>query len=165
MIFCFQLILISVLVFTLLALYFDERRKNLLKIPRGRITGFWEGAERRRHFRVDADMPVRYSLTKGTTNFKAAKTKNISAGGICISIKEKLTPMDTVSLEIDMDGSRGFVIAKGEVMWVKEGPKQEGTEGVRHFDVGLEFKDLSNRDKDKLFNFITEYGKVQIEQH
>ena len=163
MILSLHIILIAILIFTLVALNTDERYKRKTKIPRGKLTCVWEGGERRCFTRVNSDMPVRYNFSKMSNNAKAVETKNISIGGICMSIDEKLALHDQVSLEIELPGLSASINAKGEIVWVKENRSQSGRAGIRHFDVGIEFKDLAPKGKSLLFKFLKECGNLQCE--
>lgn len=156
MILLIQLILGTVLVLILILLWRDESRAKRAKIPIGKLTSVWEGAERRRHVRVDVDIPVRYILTKDSSPLTAVQTKNISMGGLCITIAEKLKRGDVISVEIDICAVSERITAKGEIMWVKEETENNDPQGIRRFDIGLEFKELSNRHRKQLFNFLKE---------
>lgn len=159
MILLIQLILICVLVLILIALYLDERYKHKTGVPTGRLTQFWDGAERRRFVRINADVPVRYTLPKTNNNAKAIKTNNMSVGGICISLTEKLSPHDKLSLEIEcLPFPSPPIVAKGEVVWIKEDTQEENKDGIRRFTMGIEFKDISPQGKERLFKFIKEAG-------
>ena len=161
MIIYLQIILITVLVFTLLALYFDERQKRKSKTPTAKLTHFWEESERRSFVRIDADVPIKYSLPKGPNTLKNGRMKNLSLGGIGMTLNEKFNPKDSLLLEIGLPDSSAPIIAKGEIAWVKENTAQKDPEGVRHFDVGIEFKELSPKDRDRLLKFIKDRGKTQ----
>ncbi|MCM8782567.1 MAG: PilZ domain-containing protein [Candidatus Omnitrophica bacterium] len=160
MILAIQIIIIFVLVFTLLALYREEKRTEKATAPVGRLTQAWEGNERRNFIRIDADVPIRYSLPKGPNNSKVIKTKNISIGGIAMTLNEKLNPHDRLSLQIEIPGSSTPIIVDGEVVWVKEKTDQRDIQGIRYFDIGVEFKDLLTKDKERLFRFINECSRI-----
>lgn len=149
-----------VLLLILTALYIDERQKKQTKISRGKLIHVWDGSERRRFVRISADIPVRYSLPKGPNNIKAPKTKDISIGGICITINEKLMPRASLCLVIEPAGSPEPILANGEVAWVKENTQETNKEGIRYFDIGIEFKDILPKDKERLFGFIKEFEKT-----
>lgn len=159
-----QLILIFILIFTLSALYLDERQRQKSKVTTSRITRFWEGNERRCYVRVDADLPVRYTIPKGSVNLDAIKTKNISVGGICMTLNEKLSMHEILALEIGLPEGPMAVTVKGEIVWVREDIEQGKKDGIRHFDIGIEFRELLPKDKDRLFKFIKEHRKTESAQ-
>lgn len=157
MIFCVQIILIIILLSILILLYLDEKQKKKAKVSTGKLTQVWDGSERRRFLRVPTDIPVRYSLPKNSNNLKNGRTKDISIGGICMTVNEKLNPKVRLCLEIESEGSPPPISAKGEVVWVKEAVEQKNAEGIRYFDIGIEFKDISPKDKERLAEFIKRF--------
>lgn len=160
MIFYIQIILIVVLCSVLGALYLDEKQKNKIKFPTGRLTQFWDGSERRRYVRVSTNVPIRYSLPKESNNhIKAIKTKDISVGGICMTVNEKLNPRLRLYLEIETPGLPSPVCARGEVVWVKESTEDKNEDGIRYFNIGIEFKEVQPKDKERLFSYIKELNK------
>ncbi|MDD5449259.1 MAG: PilZ domain-containing protein [Candidatus Omnitrophica bacterium] len=161
MIIYIQIILIVVLLLILAALYIEERQKKAINIPRGRLTHFWDGRERRRFVRVSANIPVIYSLPKGSSNLIVRGTKDISIGGICITITEKLSPRSNISLAIEITGGAEPIIASGEVAWTKENTEIDDKEGIRYFDTGIEFKGIIPKDKERLFALIREHENKQ----
>lgn len=161
MILYIQVILIIVLLLILTTLYVDERQKRQARVTRGKLIHVWDGSERRRFVRISANIPVRYSFPKGPSNIKAPRTKDISIGGICITINEKLMPHANLCLAIEPAGSHGPILANGEVAWVKENTQEAGKEGIRYFDIGIEFKGIPPKDKERLFGLIKECEKTQ----
>jgi len=159
MILYLQIILITVLVVTLVALYFDERQKKREKAPVAKLTRVWEENERRTFVRINADVPVRYNIPKKVNNPKPVKTKNISVGGIAISLNEKLALRDRISLEMEMPDVPTPVMVIGEVVWIREDVEQEDQQGVRHFSAGIEFKEILPKDQAKISKFIKKCGK------
>lgn len=160
MILYIQLILITVLCAILGALYIDEKHRNKIKFPTGKLIQLWDGSERRRYVRISADVPIRYSLPKEYNNHvKAIKTKDISVGGICMIVNEKLNLHIMLCLRIDTPGLSSPIYAKGEVVWVKENTEDKNTEGIRYFNIGIEFNDVQPQDKERLFSYIKELDK------
>jgi len=159
MILYLQIILIMVLLVTLVALYLNERQKRKEKVPIAKLTRVWEENERRSFVRVNTDVPVRYAIPKKVSNPKPVKSKNISVGGIAISLCEKLTLRDTISLEVEIPGVPVPVTVTGEVAWIREDVEQEDEQGIRHFSAGIEFKELLPKDKKRISKFIKECGK------
>lgn len=161
MILYIQIILICVLILILASLYLDERYKQKNKIPKGKLTQFWDGTERRRFVRISANVPVRYSLPKGGDNLKVVKTKDISIGGICMTITEKLSPNIGLRLEIELGEATSPIFAKGEVVWVKEDADLKDKEGIRYFSVGVEFREILPKDRERLVGFIKRSEQIQ----
>ena len=161
MILSIQAIVICILTIILVLFYFDERKKQASSIPTGKLTRFWDGIDRRRFVRLNADVPVKYSLPKNSYDLKITKAKNISAGGICVTLNEKLASDTKISLEICLPTPNRHIVARGKVAWVEEEVKSNNKEGTRCFNVGIEFKEMSPEDRDALFHFIKETGRLQ----
>jgi len=160
MILYIQAILIAVLVLILGALYIEEKHRKRNKIPEGKLIQVWDGSERRRFVRIPATTPIRYSFPKKTGHVKAAKIKDVSIGGICIVINEKLSLKSDLCLEIAAAGNPNPIFAKGEVIWIKEAAESRDNEGVRYFNIGVEFKDILPKDRERLSIFIRESGQL-----
>jgi len=155
-----QIILIVVLCSILAALYLDEKQKNKIKFPTGRLIQLWDGSERRRYVRVSTNVHIRYSLPKESNNhIKAIKTKDISVGGICMTVNEKLSPHLKLCLEIETPGVPSPVCARGEVVWVKDNTEDKNDDGIRYFNIGIEFKEVQPKEKERLFKYIKELNK------
>lgn len=159
MILYLQIILITVLIVTLVALYFDERQKKKEKAPVAKLTRAWEENERRTFVRINVDVPARYSIPKKVNNPKPVKTKNISVGGVAISLNEKLVLRDRISLEMAIPDIPTPVIVIGEVAWIREDVEQKDQQGIRHFSAGIEFKEILAKDKARISKFIKECEK------
>jgi len=159
MILYIQATLIAVLVFTLIALYFDETHKRRFGTPTGKMTQCWDGSERRRFVRIAKDISIKYSMPKEADKYKVIKTNNISIGGICMTINEKFSLKALLSIEIALLDSPNPIFAKGEVVWVTENPQQDN-DGIRYFDIGIEFKDILPQDRERLFKFIKQESEL-----
>lgn len=149
-----QIIGIVVLTSVLILTYLEENQKKKSILPTGKLTHIWNGSERRRFVRIPVNVPVRYNLSKGINNPKVAMTNDISTGGICITIKEKLSPNCTIDLEIEPEKSSTPILAKGQIVWVKETAKQKNAGDIRYFNIGVEFREILPKEKERLYNFI-----------
>lgn len=95
-------------------------------------------AERRMFDRVDGVVAVRYSPA-GSSIENYATTKNISGGGIRISLFRKLAPGTVVDLEIFKINSDSSARCRGEVMWIN----RTADKGKRCFEAGIRFVGLN----------------------
>jgi len=86
--------------------------------------------ERRRHRRVPATEPVR--LGAGDAKVAAATAKNVSAGGVLVSLREPVAIGSKVSVVLKDKGAE-VVDLRGEVVRVTPG------KGRKAFDVGVRF--------------------------
>jgi diguanylate cyclase (GGDEF)-like protein len=89
--------------------------------------------ERRRHRRVPAPPSVRVSTAEGPT---PTRVKNVSEGGLLVSLRREVPMGSTVSLRIEAPDARpvGF---RGEVVHLQQVPGEEEP----LFDVGIRFVD------------------------
>jgi c-di-GMP-binding flagellar brake protein YcgR len=160
MIFSIQGVLFSVLILILAALYVEERRKKISRAPTGKLIHVWDGSERRRFVRMPVSIPIKYSFPKKIENIKAAKIKDISIGGACLVINEKLNIKTNICLEIKTADNSAPILARGEVVWIKESVETQDSEGIRHFSIGIEFKDILSKDRERLSKFIMDAGQA-----
>jgi diguanylate cyclase (GGDEF)-like protein len=86
--------------------------------------------ERRRHRRVPATEPVR--LGAGGQGTAAAKAKNVSAGGVLVSLRKPVPVGSKVLVALKGGGAR-LMDLRGEVVRVTPG------EGQKAYDVGVRF--------------------------
>ena len=154
MILAIQLILIIVLLLILLALCVDERQKKVSRKQIGKLLKTWDGSERRKFVRMRTDVPIRYDRSNKKASLRAAKTRDLSIGGICMVITEKLIPRSKLFIEIDTGGPQGPISAKGEVVWIKEKAYTQNSDGIRYFMAGIQFEEVPPKYKERLTRFI-----------
>jgi c-di-GMP-binding flagellar brake protein YcgR len=143
------LIILTLLIAILLMLFADEKQLKTVKSANGKMTGYWNGAERRADVRVATTLKATYIVDKKTQQKKDTISKNISLGGILMQLYEKLYPSTLLLLDIFLLDGQSPVAAKGEVVWVKELSKlDEG--GRRTFDAGIKFVSMNTKDKERL---------------
>ena len=113
--------------------------------------------ERRRYVRLNSAVDIKYStLEEEPAEKLKTKTRNISAGGICIIADEKLETDSVLVLSVFLSAEQNPVIAKGRVAWIK--PFEIGKEG-QHFDVGVEFIEIGQEDRKKIEQYVFSYKK------
>lgn len=98
----------------------------------------YTGADRRMFDRIDGIVAVRYSPA-GSSVEHYATTKNISGGGIKISLLRKLEPGTLIDIEIFKINSNSSARCRGEVMWIK----RTAEKGKRCFEAGIKFAGLN----------------------
>jgi len=159
-----QIIIVIVLLLTMYALLAEERRKRKSSLPLVRLTSSWEDKNRRFFTRIEADLSATYHRPKkNNSGVRSSTTRNISMGGVCILIKEKLTISEKISLTVSLPECSNPITVLGEVVWVKEDVKHLETRGIRAFEIGVQFKEISSMAQDELFRFIKERGKISCE--
>ncbi len=144
------LLILAILVLILLILFEDEKRVKKSKTPSGKVTGVWNGSERRASIRVPVDLRTRYYVdTRSSTYMENTRGKNISLGGILLELYEKIYPQTMLMLDIFLPEERIPIPARGEVVWIHELPAPDGT-GRRSFNAGIKFTRMDNKDKERL---------------
>lgn len=84
---------------------------------------------------------------------------NISGGGTCLFLAERLLKGEAVEMEIDL--SVPSVIAHGEVVWTKE----IETIGNIFFQTGIRFTDMESAGKAKIENLARFYRWISPDIH
>ncbi|MFC1593742.1 flagellar brake protein [Candidatus Omnitrophota bacterium] len=116
--------------------------------------------ERRKFVRLNAAVDVQYTVLKNDSskNRKKARSRNISAGGICIISYEEIPIGTTLALTIYFPNEAFPIMCKGKVVWAK--PFKVGNEEPR-FDVGvgIEFFDINETDRKKIGEGVFTYKK------
>ncbi len=115
------------------------------------------GAERRKFPRLSLSADVKYSLIKLNSSQEAVSTKNISAVGICIVVYEDLRIGSILTLNIYLPDSDAPLSAKGRVIWKSE--FKVGFGSKPRFDVGVEFLELDEKDKERIFQYVAQPPK------
>jgi c-di-GMP-binding flagellar brake protein YcgR len=106
----------------------------------------WQGVNRRRFPR--AEYPCKIIITKGRSEEKlATKTENIGVGGVCVVLGRELPRFEEVGIILYLDDAEKPVHCRGRVVWVVR--KSE-----IGFDTGVEFADLSDRNRLRIERLI-----------
>ena len=114
--------------------------------------------EKRRFLRLNSTVEIQYTiLGKELQEDVKTKTKNISAGGLCIIAHESLEKDYILGISIYLPGEALPITAKGRVVWIK--PFQIGKE-EQHYDVGVEFTEIDTEDRKKIDQFVFSFKKV-----
>lgn len=110
--------------------------------------------ERRRYIRLNTSVEVKYTVI-GKPGTIRVFSKNISAGGICIIIEEKLEKDTPLQLEIVIPDLKEPIRALGRVVWqrrVEPADEQSRT----YLDTGIEFTGISNFDLFNINRYVLE---------
>ncbi|MFH1753356.1 MAG: PilZ domain-containing protein [Candidatus Omnitrophota bacterium] len=153
-------VILWVLVVILIMSLMNDRRLNKAKPNDGKMTGYWTGAERRASVRVKTALQAAYAVDKASNHENETVSKNISLGGILMLLYEKLHPATLLALDIFIPGSKSPIMAKGEVVWIKELSGLDEI-GRRMFDAGIKFVSMAPADKEKLDREIKNLAKTR----
>ncbi len=101
--------------------------------------------ERRKYFRFDSPLDVKYMVDKGNLGGRA-RTKDVSKEGVSFSTENRLCKDDTLSMEFEIPGDNMPVFAQGMVMWSAE-------KADKKFDVGLMLTDITRPDRSRILAY------------
>ncbi len=100
------------------------------------------GQERRRFPR--ANFPCKITIYLPKEHTIVTHTESISCGGIEVKVKENLTVLSIVGLELFLDKNK-VIQCKGRVVW-RLADKGGVSDEELVFDIGLEFVDITHDD-------------------
>ena len=111
--------------------------------------------ERRKFSRLNLSVDVRWD--KMTGGLEAASenkgaAKNISAGGICLILNDKVKVGDLLEMDIKLSKEKS-VKAKGRVVWI-EPYNIIGAENEMGYEGGIEFLDMSDETRNEINHWI-----------
>lgn len=115
------------------------------------------GVDNRLFERIDGQLGVRYS-PQGSDREYCTTSKNISGGGIRMSLLKKLEPGTKLDLEIFKHSTDMRVRCRGRIAWVWNEPMNE-KEG-QLFEAGIEFMNT----KLLYLGYLIAYLRAQNEQ-
>lgn len=115
------------------------------------INKIFIGAEMRRYERFDCKAGLDIILSKNKT--ETTQVIDISQGGICFVSSSALQTDKILGIKFDFPGVDGVMSLKGRVAWIRE---TEAGSGL--YKVGLEFIDLSDKDKKTLAQVLKNYS-------
>ncbi len=114
-----------------------------------------QGIERRAYPRINYEASTKYKVLMGDieniqSTFYKGKTRNLSKGGICLVMPNKVEPGKVIRVEILIDKSDKIIKAFCEVRWSND------KEIDGNYETGLSFLAVREGDIDFLDNFIQE---------
>lgn len=132
-----------------------ETNENLalLKID---IESGIEKVQRRKYYRLDCSVPVRYRVVNSFSDnrnekieFKKTITGNLSGGGICLLLEEKIEIGKLVECEINIDPNR-MIRTFGKVVRFDNSK----IEGKFKYEVGIAFVKINDNDREAVVRYI-----------
>jgi c-di-GMP-binding flagellar brake protein YcgR len=113
--------------------------------------------DRRKFVRLDIDVLVQWRKITGEEAReldKESRTKNISAGGICLTVDERnmVAIGDLLAIEMKLPTGRLINLA-GRVAWVSEF-EIIGAEAEKNYDAGIEFVEIKEADREAIQQFV-----------
>jgi c-di-GMP-binding flagellar brake protein YcgR len=103
--------------------------------------------ERRKFSRIPFNVKVKYDVLKGSS-YRAgeARSKNVSAGGICLTIPEKIDIGALLRLKLFIRNDDDFITVIGKVIWFEEFSISH-TSDDKAYDCGIEFISIDPQDQ------------------
>jgi c-di-GMP-binding flagellar brake protein YcgR len=111
--------------------------------------------EKREFARLDLNVKVDWKRTLVTSEPGqefSDKTKNISAGGLCLVVYEKLDIGEILEIEMVLP-SKETIRAEGKVVWISE-YEIEGEEEETIYDIGVQFVKISDKEREEISKFV-----------
>lgn len=111
-------------------------------------------AANRKYPRLSINVDVKYEILSAPfpkTNKIGAK--NLSAGGLCIMILEKVKVGTLLNFEFFLPDSDTPIMATGKVVWVEEFAIYS-TETYVSYDCGVEYVDINSQDQEKIGHYV-----------
>jgi hypothetical protein len=116
-----------------------------------------DGRERRKARRIYASF-VEYCRVEDQSSKKfQAFTENISTSGICIFSNEEIKTDSLLFITIYLLDGSSPIEAKGKVAWTQLSAFLN-IKDKKHFDVGIEFVEIAQEDRDRLLHYATRYA-------
>lgn len=112
-----------------------------------------ETGERRQFKRLNLSVEVLCRKHPVKILDKAALSRNISQGGICLIVYEEMSKGQMLELEFRFPRDMAPVKALGRVVWTSEFTVGQGAAG-RRLDVGVEFIKINQGDLEKVNNYV-----------
>jgi len=105
--------------------------------------------EKRRHKRLDYNLPVQYKNLRKTGELPAGSlTQNISEGGVCFKSSEFISLACRLVVEITLPANPKPIKAISKVAWIKKLPAGD------QYELGNQFLEIAKEDKVHINNFI-----------
>jgi len=115
------------------------------------------GTDKRKYKRLDTRVKVEVSLYdpgKGKTVPRSAESRNVSAGGLLVTIERPLEVSSYVLVRFTLPGETE------QHDFIARAVRVEEIEALRRYDIGLEFVDIVVGDMEKIDEYIAdELGK------
>jgi len=116
------------------------------------------GTDNRLFERVEGELAVRYS-PQGSDREYCTNTKNISGGGIKISLLKKLARGTILDIEIFKYGQDFSARCRGKIVWLWENPLRE--EISQSFEAGIQFLEPKLLYLGRLINYLESQNKTR----
>lgn len=115
--------------------------------------------EKRNFPRLLLNVKVEYNVFKDSPRGAGeTRSKNVSAGGICLTIPEKIDIDAGLRLKLSLQGEDDFIIVTGKVVWVQGFSITQTifnhTSHYKDYDCGIEFVDVDPQHQKKISRYL-----------
>jgi c-di-GMP-binding flagellar brake protein YcgR len=109
--------------------------------------------EDKRNFpRLSASVEVGYTLLKDAADKKTTYTKNISAGGICLIVYEKIEPGSILALKLQLPDVQKTIEVQGKVVWTSHFTIDSDQRD--RYDLGIEFNEIDESLRQRISQYV-----------
>ena len=106
--------------------------------------------EKRKIVRIRWPVVVQYKTVEEPCSQDQIVGKDISEGGVCFIVYERLTKGTRLDMQIQIPFDSMPIFVKGRVAWIKK----VGEEHAKTFEVGVEFAEVDPRDQRRFRIYI-----------
>jgi c-di-GMP-binding flagellar brake protein YcgR len=109
--------------------------------------------ERRRFVRLDTRLPVTYRVLPSDET-KQSVTKDIGGGGVCVFVRDPLTPGTQLRIEIAVPDQERPIAFTGEVAWCEPYEIIGKTQRERSVEAGVRFAQIDPKDQQAIMRYV-----------
>lgn len=118
----------------------------------------WDGLNRRKFPRVSYPCLIKLSYLEGENEVVLTHTENVGIGGVCVILKKNAKMFASVDMEMDLMDGDDHVKCKGKIVWSIR-RRDDDLKKPSFYDVGVEFVDLSEKDKHRMQTVVAKMVK------
>ena len=116
--------------------------------------GKWDGLDRRKFPRVAYPCLVVIRHEQPTpADVILTHTENVGIGGVCVILKHNLRMFSPVEIEVDLLDMSEHIKCLGKVVWNIQ-RKGDSSRKPNSFDIGIEFENLPDSDRQRLDDVV-----------
>ena len=106
--------------------------------------------EKRKFVRIGWPIVIQYRVLEEPSTQDQIVGRNISEGGVCFTVYERLTKWTKLDMQIHVPFDSMPIFAKGKVVWIKK----LGEEHSKTFDAGVIFTEIEPKEHKRLKTYI-----------
>ena len=108
--------------------------------------------EQRKFVRIEWPIVIHYKTIEEPITEDQIVGKNISEGGVCFVVYERLAKGTMLDMEIQIPFYSMPIFVKGLIVWIRK----LGEENAQTFEVGVSFIEVDPRDQKRFKTYINE---------